>query len=485
MPSLLRFRSSSVLALPIAAVFGVVACTPDPAPSNDDLDDDETDTGDGDPGDGDPGDRDPGDGDGDGDPVEGLSYWKDAKAIIDAGCVTCHVAGGIGPFALETWEQVEQFAPILAPAIADLSMPPWPPNAECNSYHDDRSLTDAERELLLEWIAIGYPEGDSADAPPDPEPPEPFVSDFTVSLPEPYTPTKSPDDYRCFVIPWPEDLTEPVYVTGQIAYPDHQEILHHIITFVAEPGAAADFIALDEADPGPGYECFGGPGALDWSARWLGDWVPGIDAWRAPAGTGIEVAPGSMLIVQTHYNTLAGSATADQPSLGFQITDTVEQPGTFVPIVDYAWIIGADPMTIPAGDPDVHHSVTLNRDHPLLTVTLGTLGVSSSDEINVWRAALHMHMIGTHARLAVNQAEGDEDCLVQIDDWDFNWQGDYMLTQPVGFGPGDSMQLDCWYDNSEANQPIIDGQPKIPTTLGWGDGTLDEMCLGIIYAARK
>src|SRR5690606_8729608 len=141
--------------LPIAAVFGVVACTPDPAPSNDDLDDDETDTGDGDPGDGDPGDRDPGDGDGDGDPVEGLSYWKDAKAIIDAGCVTCHVAGGIGPFALETWEQVEQFAPILAPAIADLSMPPWPPNAECNSYHDDRSLTDAERELLLEWIAIG------------------------------------------------------------------------------------------------------------------------------------------------------------------------------------------------------------------------------------------------------------------------------------------------------------------------------------------
>ena len=440
--------------------------------------------GDGDPstGDGDP--TTTGDGDGDGDGVA-LSYWKDAKSVIDHNCVTCHVAGGIGPFALETWDQVEQFAPLLGAAIGALTMPPWPPNAECNSYEDDRSLATAERELLLEWIAAGYPEGDIADAPPDPEPPAAFEADFTVTFAEPYTPTKSPDDYRCFVIPWPEDLTAPVFVTGQLAYPDQKQIVHHIITFVADPDQADFFLGLDDADPGPGYECFGGPGVLDWSARWLGDWVPGIDAWRAPAGSGIEVQPGSLLIVQTHYNTLAGQPVADQSSLAFQIAETVERPGAFVPIVDYAWVIGASPMTIPANEANVHHGVTLPRDHPLFNVTLGSLGVTAADELDVWRAALHMHMIGTNARLAVDQGEGDEDCLVQIDDWDFNWQGDYMLEQPVSFGPGDDMQLDCYYDNTASNQPIIDGEPKVPTTLGWGDGTLDEMCLGVVYMARK
>ncbi|MFO7563356.1 MAG: hypothetical protein R6X02_11995 [Enhygromyxa sp.] len=479
----------SHVSLSLVVCLGAVGCTPEPEPSGDDeVGDGDGDPGDGDSGDGDSGDGDPGDGDsgdGDGDPHAGPTYWKDVKAVLDSACVSCHVDGGIGPFALATWEQVEAFAPILAPAIADLSMPPWPPNAECNSYEEDRSLSEAERELLLEWIAIGYPEGDSADAPAEPEPPAPFVADFTVSLPEPYTPSKTPDDYRCFVIPWPEELSEPVYVTGQMAYPDQQQIVHHVVTFVADPGAADFFIELDANDPGPGYECFGGPGALDWSARWLGDWVPGIDAWQAPEGTGIEIKPGSVLIVQAHYNTLASPGVADQTSLGFQITDSVERPGTFIPIMNYQWLTGADPMTIPAGESEVHHSVTIPREHPLFDVTLATIGATSSVEVDVWRAFLHMHLLGTHARLSMTHADDEQSCLLQIDDWDFNWQGDYMLTQPVGFGPGDAMQLDCWYDNSEANQPIIDGEPKTPTPVGWGEGTLDEMCLGIVYAARK
>jgi hypothetical protein len=471
--------------------FTASACTEPPDTQAESNADTTGETGDGDPGDGDgdPGDGDPGDGDGDpgdgdGDAAQ-LTYWKDAKEILDANCIACHVEGGIGPFALTTWPQVEQWAPIVAPAIADLSMPPWPPSAECNSYEDERRLSLEERELLLEWIDLGYPEGDPADAPPDPEPPEPFAADFTVQLPEPYTPTQVPDDYRCFVIPWPEDITEPSFVVGQVVEPDQIQLVHHVISFVADPGDAAFYIGLDEADPAPGYECFGGPGKLDWSARWLGDWVPGLDAWRAPVGSGIEIQPGSSLIVQVHYNTLAANPVPDQTSLSFQIVDQVERPGTFVPVTNFGWIAGWDPMTIPAGETDVHHSAMLPRSHDLFLYTLAGLGVGPTEEVDVWRGALHMHLLGTRARLSVLDGGGGEDCLLQIDDWDFNWQGDYMLQQPIAFGSGDAMQLDCWYDNSAANQPIIDGEPKQPETVEWGDGTLDEMCLGIIYVARK
>jgi hypothetical protein len=461
------------------------ACGEGPAQPQADTES-EGDSGSAGDGDGDPstGDGDGAPGDGDGEPSAAATYWKDTKEILDARCVSCHVEGGIAPFALETWPQVQQWAPILAPSIGDLSMPPWPPNPTCNTYADDRSLTLAERELLLEWIDAGYSEGDPADAPADPDP-LPFNSDFTVTLAEPYTPSKTPDDYRCFVIPWPAELTEPAYVIDQLALPDQVQQVHHVITFVAGPSEAAFYIGLDEADPAPGYECFGGPGKLDWTARWLGAWVPGMSHLESPEGTGVQVDPGSSLIVQIHYNAVAGEAVADQTSLAFKVTDTVERPGTFIPIVNYGWVAGFTNMTIPAGEADVHHGVELERTHDIFAYLLGSQGFGPTEEVDVWRSALHMHLLGTRAELRIEQEDATEDCLLQIDDWDFNWQGDYRLEQPVAFGVGDTIKLDCWYDNSEANQPLVDGQPKQPETVGWGEGTYDEMCLGVIYVAHK
>jgi hypothetical protein len=490
-------RSHSSLSLSVPVVLALAACAPEPTADEASTSGSSTSgDGDGDPStgesDGAPGDGDgaPGDGDGDGAPGDGdgdpsnLTYWKDAKAILDASCVTCHVDGGIGPFALETWAQVEQWAPIIRPSIDDRSMPPWPPNPSCNSYQHERSLSDHDRQVLLGWIDIGYPEGDPADAPPDPEPPPPFEADVTISLAEPFVPTQSPDDYRCFIVPWPEELTETTYIQGQLVVPDQKQIVHHVVLYAADPGEAAFFQALDDADPGPGYTCFGGPGTYDWTARWIGDWVPGIDAWRAPAGTGIAMAPGSIVIVQMHYNTIAAPAVGDQSIIQFDITDTVEREGTFTPVTKFEWVFGWEPMTIPAGEPEVHHGVTLPRDATIFQYTLGAIGIGPNEELDVWRSALHMHLLGTRARMSILR-DGGEDCLLQIDDWDFNWQGDYLLNTPLSFGPGDELQLDCWYDNSEANQPIIDGQPKVPATVGWGEGTLDEMCLGVVYVARK
>jgi hypothetical protein len=468
----------------IVFCFTLPACSGPPAQSDGEVGGDSNDEeGDWSTGDGD-GDTSTGDGDGDGD-AAAATYWKDTKAIIDARCVSCHVEGGIGPFALDTWAQVQQWAQVLAPSIGDLSMPPWPPNETCNTYADDRSLTLAERELLLEWIDAGYPEGNPADAPPDPGPPAVFDADFTVTLPEPYTPTNAPDDYRCFVIPWPAELTEPTYVIDQLALPDQIQMVHHVITFVADPEEADFYIGLDEAEPGPGYECFGGPGKLDWTARWLGAWVPGMSTLPAPEGSGVRVEPGSSLIVQVHYNTMADNEVADQTALAFKVTDAVERPGTFIPIVNYGWVAGFTNMTIPAGEANVHHGVELERTHDIFSYLLGTQGFGPTEEVDVWRSALHMHLLGTHAELRIEHADASEECLLQIDDWDFNWQGDYRLEQPVSFGEGDTIELDCWYDNSAANQPLVDGQPKQPETVGWGEGTFDEMCLGVIYVAHK
>ena len=51
-----------------------------------------------------------------------LTYYGEAKSIIDARCATCHRAGEIGPFPLTTYEEVSTYA---APVRASKRRVQW------------------------------------------------------------------------------------------------------------------------------------------------------------------------------------------------------------------------------------------------------------------------------------------------------------------------------------------------------------------------
>ena len=95
------------------------------------------------------------------------TYYADAKPILDARCVTCHALGDIAPFVLDDYQQAFEARGAIAASVEAGTMPPWPPADDCQSYEHDRSLTGAERDLLLAWIEAGAPEGDPSGAPPD------------------------------------------------------------------------------------------------------------------------------------------------------------------------------------------------------------------------------------------------------------------------------------------------------------------------------
>ena len=94
--------------------------------------------------------------------------------------------------------------------------------------------------------------------------------------------------------------------------------MHHVILFTVPPDQVADAEALDAADPGEGWTCFGGSGLRDNdgldSAPWLGAWAPGgkesVDARRASAS---RWPAGSRIVMQVHYNLLAGRAPTSRP----------------------------------------------------------------------------------------------------------------------------------------------------------------------------
>jgi hypothetical protein len=94
-------------------------------------------------------------------------------------------------------------------------------------------------------------------------------------------------------------------------------------------------------------------------------------------------------------------------------------------------------------------------------------------------AAGHMHLLGSSIKIELNPGTSSERILLDIPRWDFHWQNGYMLEEPVGARVGDVIRVTCRHDVGKRTS----GQPGVPTEpryILWGEGTTDEMCLGLL-----
>lgn len=391
----------------------------------------------------------------------GLSYYKDVKGLVDAKCAKCHVPGGIAPFELLSYASVKENAAAIKGAVQSRTMPPWLASPGCTDYKNDRSLTDEEIKLLSDWVDAGAAEGDIKDAPKDAEPPKGLSRvDRTLSMPVPYTAQLEPDDYRCFLIDWPEKDAK--YVTGFVANPGNAKVVHHVIAYVIPPASVAQYEKLDAEDAAPGYTCFGGPGGtIDPNTTFIGSWAPGAAGGDLPPGLGLKVQPGSKIALQVHYNTTNGGPQPDQTSISVKLDEKVEKEASWQFFTNLDWVLGKG-MEIPAMKRDVTYSYSVDP----------TGFVAGGKPIEVYDAGLHMHTRGHKASLGIQRQAGNDECMLDIPNWNFHWQLTYELGQPKILNPGDKLSISCTWDNNT------------PKDLRWGEGTGDEMCLGLLLIAK-
>ncbi|MFN7143172.1 MAG: hypothetical protein ACK4YP_05305 [Myxococcota bacterium] len=64
-------------------------------------------------------------------PRAGTPTWHgEVRALVEVHCAGCHTDGGVAPVPLVDHAAAAAWADAMAAAVADRSMPPWPP-AEC------------------------------------------------------------------------------------------------------------------------------------------------------------------------------------------------------------------------------------------------------------------------------------------------------------------------------------------------------------------
>ncbi len=413
----------------------------------------------------------------------GFTYHADIRAILEKNCVTCHVAGGVAPFPLDGYDKIKAVAAAAAFSVENGTMPPWPPTKGYSRFKHARALSAEDEFALTNWLAGNLTQGNPEDyVPPETEEEvEEIDYNLTLSLQQPYTPVLRPDDQRCFAVEWP--LDEFAYVTAVKVNPDQRAEVHHVIVNIIEPKDTPAYYAANGQDGRPGWNC-GLSGGLEGSPlpRQIGGWVPGAARGAGPAGTGLGVEPGSLMVVQMHYNTLVAEPTPDQTSLQVATRAAVDRPASGFLFTNPLFLRPGG-MPIAAGDPDARHQFEVQAS--FLSLLFGApANVKSTDSWAIHTGFLHMHTLAKTGRLTLIREDGSEQVIVDIRDWDFNWQSTYLLEREVLINPKDRLRLQCSWDNSAANQAIVNGVQNVPKFVQWGEGTGDEMCLTSFYMTR-
>ncbi len=73
----------------------------------------------------------------------------------------------------------------------------------------------------------------------------------------------------------------------------------------------------------------------------------------------------------------------------------------------------------------------------------------------------HMHMLGRNMTVTADLPDGAKKTLIDVPDWDFNWQGFYYYKQPVKLPAGSKLHLVAHYDNSTGNPRNPNSPPQI------------------------
>jgi hypothetical protein len=89
-----------------------------------------------------------------------------------------------------------------------------------------------------------------------------------------------------------------------------------------------------------------------------------------------------------------------------------------------------------------------------------------------------MHLLGRSIRIEVDPGTEHARTVLDVPVWDFDNQGARPV-RPVRLEPGDTVRVTCRHDQRLRDLlPAFEGQQE--RYVGWGEGTTDEMCLGLL-----
>jgi hypothetical protein len=407
-----------------------------------------------------------------------VTFHKDVLPILQRSCQSCHRPGQIAPMSFLNYEGVRPWAKAMKTAVLTRKMPPWFADPKYGHFTNDRALKQSDIDTISAWADGGAKEGNPKDAPPAVSWPKDgweIQPDYIVKGPEYPVPAKGLMEWTNVVVP--SGFTKDTWITSLEIKPSAYSVTHHIcVSFIAhspdvkygqpvwvdkqrdESGSAVPRAA------GVKNELPGAAGVAKTERELIaarfnpggveGCFVPGMQVTDYRAYGAAKLVPANTDIVfQLHYST-TGTPMVDRPEVGFTIAK--EPPQRRFISYNTQPSIGTDSSVfkIPANDG--------NWASPPAEIFF-------NDNVRLVWMMPHMHLRGKDMTYRLQYPTGEQQIVLSVPNYDFNWQLGYYTDIQVP--KGSKMTVDAHFDNSPNNK--FNPDPGRP--VYYGDQTWEEM----------
>jgi len=322
----------------------------------------------------------------------------------------------------------------------------------------------------------------------------------------PLPPDGGTDEYRCFLLD--PKFTKETFLKSVTITPDNMMVSHHGILYRVSAANVQATKNLDEQSAQPGWSCFGDtgiPGATAFSpaspSSWISFWAPGGNFKKYPEGTGMRFTQGDQFILQSHFMVMPGHSDSQK-----RASMNVALAYAKSPVADLKTMLVAAPIEVACGPNETGPlCIRANALADLAKRTsdkaaLQEIGLlilcgqsltptpspisecaqSINSPITIYGATPHMHQLGKSITIVhTNGSTGAKTEISSRPLWNFDDQRTDWLTQPISAKAGDSITVRCTFDVGLRSQlPLY--KNLSPNYIVWGEGTRDEMCLGIV-----
>jgi hypothetical protein len=392
---------------------------------------------------------------------EKINFETNIKPILTKHCVNCHQNGGIAPFALDNWADVDARAIMIGAVTASKYMPPWRADTSFQHYKNENYLSKTDIELIQQWIQNDQPRGiverRKEKGSQQIKVKKKQGNEIQIGFNRAFViKGENKEEFRFFHMP--SKIKENGYIQSIEFVPGNKKQVHHSRIMIDTTQSISGIDGLSEEDSS----------ILKYQTKPLADpflfgWVPGNDKIIFPKGIGKKIYANSDFIVNVHY-VPSPIQVVDSSSIIIQLSnEPIEREAQTLTLTENN--ISNQPFIIYP-----NKKSTFYMRSPVL-----------QDSISLISIMPHMHLLGKTFKSYAITPDGNIIPLVNVPSWDFNWQTTYQFTKFTLLPKGSVIYAEATYDNTNEN-PLNPYKPA--RTVGYGWGSKDEMMNLILYYVK-
>ncbi len=384
---------------------------------------------------------------------------NDVIKIITDNCIKCHYSNDFGNLNFSNPDNVYFNSSLIKYVVSKAIMPPWRADTSFHCFINDRRLKPEEIKAIEDWIPTVNKiknkstkkqsiKGNDLDYYKKP--------DLILSLPKPF---KIQDNNKDVFVTYllKTNLKVNKYISAIAIKPSNKKELHHARVEIDSSGFFNKKINTDGYFETSSIENESDIALLN--SKPIAIYLPGLFYNKFPKGTAYPLSVKDKIILHLHY----------APS-------TIEQEDQ-----TEVWIYYSD---VPNPNIVVYNNGRLNDYSIILPpdsiTTVSFKSTPLNNDFTIFALQLHMHLLGKSIKLEAVTPSNDTINLLNIPNWDFNWQEYYYYNKMVTIPKGSVFITTSVFDNTNENP----NNPNIPTKAMnfYGMDTKNEMmgyiCLG-------